>query len=388
MNSFLSFISEELNKLEREGLLRSMDCIETGCYPDISIENRRLINFCSNNYLSLNGHPYITKAMKEAIDAWGSSSGASRLIVGNLILFERAEKVLAEFKKKETALIFPSGYQANVTVISTLMQEGDEIFSDQLNHASIIDGCRMSKAKTSIYRHRDVNHLESLLKKSRSRKKLIVTDGVFSMDGDIAPLLEISEVAKKYDALVVVDDAHSTGVLGKEGRGTTEYFGIENENIMVLGTGGKALGVGGAFFCCPEKIRKYLINRGRGFIYTTGAVPAIPAGLMASVKVIKEEPQRRSRLSELSEYFHSSLKLNCLQTSEKPSHIIPLIIGDNDKTLMIAEFLKQGGVYAKAIRYPTVPKGTERIRFSLTAEHTKEDIDKTVEVIKVVKSRL
>lgn len=381
MNSFSLFIEDELNKLKRDGLFRSMDSIDTGCYPEISINSRSLINFCSNNYLALNGHPYIAKMMKCAIDKWGSSSGASRLIVGNINLFEEAERVLSRFKNKEAALIFPSGYQANVTVISTLVGEGDEIFSDQLNHASIIDGCRLSRAKISIYRHRNVNHLEELLKKSVCKRKLIITDGVFSMDGDIAPLKEISELVNRYDAFAIVDDAHATGILGKDGSGTCEHFGVNNDNIMVLGTGGKALGVGGAFFCCQKKFRDYLINKGRGFVYTTAPIPAIPAGLMAAIDVVKKEPERRKKLKELSQYFHNRLIELGFKTSDESSHILPLIIGENDRVINIANLLQESGIFAKAIRTPTVPKGSERIRFSLTAEHKKEDVDKAIEAI-------
>jgi len=381
LSSFVLFIKDELQKLESEGLLRSIDGIETGCFSHISINGCNYLNFCSNNYLALNGHPLIAKAMKNAIDRWGTSSGASRLIVGNINLFEEAEERLARFKNTESALIFPSGYQANVTVISTLASEEDDIFSDQLNHASIIDGCRLSKAKLSVYRHRDANHLETLLKKSKSKKKVIVTDGVFSMDGDIAPLKEISELADKYDTVVIVDDAHATGVVGENGRGTLELFGLNKENIMVLGTGGKALGVGGAFFCCPAVVKQYLINKSRGFIYTTAPVPAIPAGLMASLEVLKLEPYRRQKLIELSNYFHNRLKSEGFLTSESPSHIIPLIIGDNERVLSLAKLLQEKGVYVKPIRRPTVPKGTERLRFSLTSEHTKEDIDRVIDII-------
>lgn len=383
MSSFEIQIREELETLSADGLFRTIDSIETGCFSQITIDGQTFLNFCSNNYLALNGHPYIANAMKKAIDLWGTSCSASRLIVGNIKLFEEAEERLAGFKRKEAALIFPSGYQANVSVIATLASPEDNIFSDQLNHASIIDGCKLSRAKLSIYRHRDANNLEDLLKDSKSRRKIIVTDGVFSMDGDIAPLKEISELADRYDAVVIVDDAHATGVLGNDGRGTLELFDLQQkENIMVLGTGGKALGVGGAFFCCPDYVKQYLINKSRGFIYTTATVPAIPAGLMASLDVVVNEPDRRKRLNELSNYFHHRLKAEGFMTSKTPSHILPLIIGDNQKVIDMALLLRKNGIYVKPIRFPTVPKGTERIRFSLTSHHTKEDVDKVIDIIK------
>ncbi len=385
MSSFEAFIKTELDDLNEKGLYRSLNSLETGCYPYISVNGTTFVNFCSNNYLALNGNRVIAEAMKEAIDRWGSSSGASRLIAGNISLFDEAESVLAKFKKKEAALIFPSGYQANVSVISTLVSDRDEVFSDQLNHASIIDGCRLSKAKISIYRHKDMEHLEQLLKKSQMRHKLIVTDSVFSMDGDLAPLNCISELADKYDAFVIVDDAHATGVLGKEGKGSCEYFGLQKDNIMVLGTGGKALGVGGAFFCCPAKVKEYLINKSRGFIYTTAPIPAIPAGLVAAINMVLNEPERRKNLHNISAYFHNEIKRLGYRTSDMCSHIIPVIIGGNERVINMAKKLHENGIYVKPIRKPTVPAGTERIRFSFTAAHRKEDVDRVINLFEKLK---
>lgn len=377
-------MKEELYNLKKNGLLRQLERLDGGSFPYISLNGKRYINFCSNNYLALNGHPVIVDAMKRAIGCFGTSSGSSRLIAGNLELFERAEAKLAVFKKREDALIFPSGFQANVTVLATLAREDDEIFSDALNHASIVDGCRLSKAKISVYKHKDMNNLESLLRNAKGKRKIIVTDGVFSMDGDIAPLKDICWLAKRYDGVVIVDDAHATGVLGDDGRGTLEYFGIEDENIMVLGTGGKALGVGGAFFCCAKVVKEYLVNKGRGFIYTTAPIPAIPAGLIASIDVISSEPERRKKLFNLSTYFYDQLKTLGFNVGSSPSHIIPVVVGDNEKVIKLAEKLKKEGIFVKAIRTPTVPKGTERLRFSLTSEHTKDDIDKAINVLRTI----
>lgn len=362
-----------------------MEVLESGDFPYIIINKQRLINFSSNNYLALNGHPYIKEKMREAMEKYGTSSSASRLISGNINIFEEAEEIISNFKNKEACLIFNSGYQANVSIISTLVGEGDIIFSDELNHASIIDGCRLSKAKVYIYRHNDINHLEEGLKKYEGRRRLIISDGVFSMDGDIVKLPEIAYLAEKYDSMVIIDDAHATGVLGEKGGGTEEYFGINKEFITILGTGGKALGVGGAFFCCPKYIREYLINKGRGFIYSTALPPAIPAGLIGAIELLAKEKERKDNLKKISQYLFSSLKEKNLPAPAFPSHITPIIIGESNKTLEIERELRKKGIFAKGIRPPTVPPGSGRIRVSLTAEHKKEDIDRLIQILSEIK---
>lgn len=383
MRSFDKSILEELEIIKKENLYRKMEILDSACGRDIIIGKNKLINFCSNNYLGLNGHKDIEKAMVLALKKWGTSAGASRLISGNLEIFEIAEKKLAKFKGTESSLIFPSGYQANVSVISTLMGKDDVIFSDELNHASIIDGCRLSKAKVCIYRHNDMNDLEKKLKAEITiKRKLIVTDSVFSMDGDLAKIDEIVYLADKYDSAVLIDDAHATGILGENGRGSLEHFGLKNRNIMVLATGGKALGVMGAFFCCNKKIRDFLINRCRGFIYSTGPSPLIPAGLVSAINVVQQERWRREKLKFLAQYFWERLKEEGYKTSNTPSHILPLIIGDNEKTIKVSEILFKNGIYARAIRPPTVPKNTSRIRFSITAEHDEKDIDFVINILK------
>ncbi len=381
MKRFKDQIISELEKIKSDGLLRKMDILESGDFPYITVNGRHYINFSSNNYLALNGHKLIKEAMSQATEKYGTSASASRLISGNIEIFEQAEAILALFKGKESALIFNSGYQANLSVISTLFNEKDVIFSDELNHASIIDGCRLSKAKIFVYRHNDMNHLEDILQSTDGRRKVIITDGVFSMDGDIADLPQICYLAERYDAIVIVDDAHSTGVLGVNGAGTESHFGLKNDYIFVLGTGGKALGGGGAFFCCPKYVRDYLINRCRGFIYSTALPPSVPAGLIAAINIIKNETVRVSRLKELSLYIHKALKRLNINTSSAPSHITPIIIGDSLKTLNLAQNLLKNHIYVKAIRPPTVPPNTSRIRISLTSLHTEADIDKLISLL-------
>lgn len=382
MKRFREYLNRELEDLKNRNLYRNMAILESACQRIIRVDSKSFINFSSNNYLGLNGHPEVVKSMEKAILKWGTSSSSSRLISGNLDLFEIAERKLARFKGLETSLIFPSGYQANVSIISTLMGKEDVIFSDELNHASIIDGCRLSKAKICVYKHNDYEDLIRKIKKEKGKKKLIVSDSVFSMDGDLADIKQLIEISEHYDCALLIDDAHATGVLGKNGSGSLEHFGIKGKDVMVLGTGGKALGVAGAFFCSNEDVRRYLINRCRGFIYSTGIIPSVPAGLMASIELVKKESWRRERLQTLTSYFWKRLKELELKTSDNPSHIIPLIIGDTEKTLNIADKLIKNGVFVRAIRPPTVPENSSRIRFCITAEHEYEDIDLVIKILK------
>lgn len=381
MKGFERSIHDELKRYRSDGLFREMDVIETECLPRVVIDGTRHVNFSSNNYLAMNGAPRIRAAMIDAIEKWGTSAGASRLTAGNLKIFEDAEKALAGFKTRQAALMFNSGYQANVGVISALAGPDDEVFSDELNHASIIDGCRMSRTKVSVYRHADPGALEKLLRLSTARRRFVITESVFSMDGDMAPVPDILGLAKTYEAVLIIDDAHATGVLGEKGGGSGEYFGIHEEEYMVLGTGGKALGVSGAFFCCSRIVRDYLVNRCRAFIYSTAASPCVPAGLAAAVELVKSDSGRRRKLMDLAGYFHERLRRGGYSTCAAPSHITPVIIGDNDKAIRVEKELRKAGIFAKAIRYPTVAKGTERIRFSLTAGHLKEEIDRVLDIL-------
>jgi 8-amino-7-oxononanoate synthase len=378
----MDFLREELARLEKQRLFRKLRIIDSCEGPTIKIGQDEFILLCSNDYLGLTCHPKVKQKTKEAIEKFGCGSGASRLISGTFSLHCELEKKLAEFKKTESALVFASGYAANLGVISSLAGPGDVIIIDKLNHASIIDGCRLSKATLRVYPHKDMNFLEQILKKSQSaRLRLIITDGVFSMDGDIAPLPEIIDLAKRYNALVMVDDAHGTGVLGKEGRGTVEYFGLEGKVDIVMGTLSKALGSLGGFIAGSKVLSDYLINKARSFIYSTALPPAQVATALASLEVIQAEPTWQLRLWENVRYLKQGLQSLGFDTMESQTQIIPVFIGDTDKTVQASEFFYKNGILTPAIRPPTVPKGRSRLRLSLMATHTTAHLDKVLSVM-------
>jgi len=360
----LDFIEAELEDLKSQNLYRTLRTISRSDGRLIDIDGKQYLNFCSNNYLGLSNHPKVIEAAQIACKEFGAGAGASRLISGNLSIHEDLEKKIAKFKGREAAMVFPTGYMANLGTISSLVDENDTVIIDRLNHTSIIDACRLSKAKLQVYPHKDMAALEKILKRStKFKKRLIVTDSVFSMDGDIAPLPEIAQLAKKYDAITMIDEAHATGVLGKTGRGAEEHFGIEGQIDVIMGTLSKAVGSLGGFVAGSESLIDYLRNKARSFIYTTALPPASCAASIAALEIIENEP-------ELIE----NLRMNSrLLGSETP--IIPIIIGDLNKTMEISAKLFEKGILASGIRPPTVPKNECRIRLTVTALHTKEDIE-------------
>jgi glycine C-acetyltransferase/8-amino-7-oxononanoate synthase len=337
----------------------------------------------SNDYLGLATHPALKKAAMEAIDKFGVGAGASRLVSGTLPPHVELEAALARFKGTEAALVFGSGYLANLGLIPSLIGSGGLIFADRLCHASLIDGCRLSGATFHRYRHRDLNHLEALLsKRPAGRETLIVTDGVFSMDGDLAPLPDLIDLAERYGARVLVDDAHGTGVMGQEGRGTPEHFGVESRLPFHMGTLSKALGSCGAYVAGPNRLIRYLINRARSFIYTTAPPPATAAAALAALAVLRSDPARRARLWANQQRFLAGLKALGLTLPDTASPIMPVLVGDPEKATKLAERLLQLGVYAPAIRPPTVPRETSRVRTTVTSEHTTEQLDQVLAAFK------
>ena len=376
----------ELSQLEKQHLLRKPLIVESSDGPNITINNRSLLLMCSNDYLGLSQHPALKKAAAAAMERYGFGSGASRLVSGTSVLHQRLEQKLSQFKKSEAAILFNSGYAANTGVIPALAQEGDVIFSDSLNHESIIDGCRLSRASLQVYGHKDMNHLETLIKDyGNARRKLIVTDGVFSMDGDMAPLPDLVTLAEKYDALLMVDDAHATGVLGKGGRGTAEHFGMEGRVPIQMGTLGKALGSFGAYVAGNRDLIDILVNRCRSYIYSTALPPAVCAASLAALKIVESDPVRREKLWRNRERFAAGLKSLRIDMGSLETPILPLMVGDAEQAIKVGARLFESGIFATAIRPPTVPEGTSRIRMTLMASFSEHDIDKALAAVNKVR---
>jgi 8-amino-7-oxononanoate synthase len=371
----------ELIKLKNQHLLRRLSTVESYNGPYVTINGRKLLLMCSNDYLGLAGHPALREAASAAMEQYGFGSGGSRLVSGSSALHQELDQKIAKFKGTEAALAFNSGYTANTGIIPAMVGEGDMVLSDSLNHASIIDGCRLSKAEVKVYRHRDIDHVKDLLKKSPSaRRTLIVTDGVFSMDGDIAALPELASLAEKYGAVLMVDDAHATGVLGNTGRGTAEYFGLTGQIPVQMGTFSKALGSFGAFVAGDRALIDYLVNRSRSFIFSTALPPMVCAASIAALDVIDREPERRENLRRNKARFVLGMLSLGIAIADSKTPIVPLMIGASKKALQVSEKLLEYGIYAAAVRPPAVPEGTARIRTTITATHTAEDIDKALDI--------
>jgi len=371
-----TFFQEESEELRSEGCYREMRTVEGEQGSSVIMDGRRVVMLSSNNYLGLANHPRLKKASIDATLSYGTGSGASRLISGNMEIHQTLEKELAQFKGTERALLFNSGYQANIGAIPALAGEGDLILSDELNHASIIDGCRLSKATVRVYEHINMDALEGILKRSsKFKRRLIVTDSLFSMDGDIAPLPDIVGLAEKYSALVMIDDAHGTGVLGETGKGIIEHFGLWGKVPIQMGTLSKALGSFGAFIAGSQDLIDYLINKARSLIYTTSLPPSVCASSLAALKILEEKPQLIGQLRENSLYFRKGMKELSYPIPHGETPIIPLILGDPGRTMGMVRSLFDEGVFVQGIRPPTVPDGTSRLRITLMATHTKEELD-------------
>jgi len=377
----------ELAALRRRGLYRSLRRVEGEPGPTLRLDGREALNFSSNNYLGLASHPAVKKAAQEAIDRYGLGAGASRLISGNLALDEELEEKIARLKGAEAALVFNSGYQANLGIIPALA--GDAIFSDALNHASIIDGCRLSRAKTVVYPHCDTAALEDALQKAPAAgRKLIVTETLFSMDGDEAPLAEIVELAERHGALTMVDEAHATGVFGPNGAGVAAKLGLGGRVTVQMGTLGKALGGFGAYAAGSKELRELLINKSRSFIFTTSLPPPVLAAASAAIDLLYQEPQRRLALWHNIRALKEGLKGLGFSTGKSESQILPLVLGDAEKCMAFSERLLEKGVFAQGIRPPTVPEGSSRLRITLMATHTHEHLHQALKAFEEIKSEI
>ena len=385
----LNFFTSEIQNLKNIDLYRKLKLVQGSQGSCVSISGKKVILLCSNNYLGLANHPSIKKAANKAIKEFGCGSGASRLISGTMKLHSELEKKIALFKNTNSALVFNSGYHANIGTLSALMKKRDIVFCDELNHASIIDGCRLSGAEIAIYPHKDMDALERHLKKSNGyKKRLIITDGVFSMDGDIAPLPDIVFLAKKYSALTMVDDAHATGVFGKNGKGITEHFNLSSNEVDIqMGTFGKALGSFGAYIAGNNELIDYLINRARSFIYTTALPPAVPAASLAAIEMIQSKPDLRKKLWKNVDYFKKGLKKRGFENINSQSQIIPIIIGNSKKVVMASEYLFNKGVFVVGIRPPAVPRKKERLRITIMSSHTRKDLDSALNVLLKMKEK-
>lgn len=370
----------ELAALKKQDLLRHLLARSSGQGPVISIRGRRYINFGSNDYLGLAAHPDVVRAAREAADRFGFGAGASRLLAGGTVLHERLEKKVAAFKGAGAALLFNSGYAANTGIIPAIAAGGDAVFSDALNHASIVDGCRLSRAEKHIYRHRDVAHLESLLReKAGARRRIIITDSVFSMDGDIAPLADLASVAKKHGAILYIDDAHGTGVLGR-GRGSLEHFRIKPEPwIIQMGTFSKALGSFGGFAAGSSGMMAWLLNTSRSFIFSTALPAPVVAASLAALRLVSRDRTLVYGLMENRLHLATGLEALGLDSMDSETPIVPVRIGTLRKTLALSDYLFGRGIYAPAIRPPTVPE--PRIRLTVTAAHTGAQIEKVLDAL-------
>jgi glycine C-acetyltransferase len=374
-------IAERLEELRGSGLHRRLRVVESPQGPEVLLDGRPVLLLCSNNYLGLAGHPQVREAAAEAAIRWGAGAGASRLICGSMEPHRALEERLAAFKGYEAALLFGSGYLANNGVIAALARRGEMVFSDQLNHASIIDGCRLARAETFVYRHGDLEHLAWGLRGAGDRASLIVTDGLFSMDGDRAPLEGLLRLAREHRCRLMVDEAHATGTLGPDGRGSVAAAGLSGEVDVVIGTLGKALGSYGAYVCSGGEMIEYLINTARSFIFSTALPPPAVAAASEALALLDAEPEIVRRLGVNAAVLREALTAEGLPVGLSQSQIVPVEIGDSGTTMRLSEQLLEHGIFAQGIRPPTVPEGTSRLRFTAMATHDPGALQRAARVL-------
>lgn len=384
------WIQQEIESLKSQGLYNNIRTIGSPQGAWLIVDGKKVLNFCSNNYLGLANHPALVAASKKATDEMGVGPAAVRTIAGTMTLHVELEKRLAQFKGVEAAITFQSGFTANLATVPALVGREDVIFSDKLNHASIIDGCRLSGAKIIAYEHNDVKSLEEQVKANLSqyRRALIVTDGVFSMDGDIAPLPDIYEVAKKYDILLMVDDAHGEGVLGKGGRGIVDHFGLHGKVDVEVGTMSKAFGVVGGIVAGKSVIIEWLRQRGRPFLFSSAVTVPDAAACLAAVDLLEDSTQLVDKLWENAKYFKTEMKKLGFDTGASETPITPVMLGEAPLAQQFSRKLFAAGVFAMALGFPTVPQGRARIRVMISAAHSKDDLDKGLEAFKDVGRKL
>lgn len=384
----LDRLQAELAALDDQALRRTRRTLDTPCGPHATVDGRAMLAFCSNDYLGLAGDPQLAHALADGAARWGAGSGASHLVSGHYRVHDELEARLAAFVGMESALYLSTGYMANLGVVPAMLGRGDTIFADRLNHASLVDGALLSRATLQRYPHGDLAALARLLEASTAPRKAIVTDSVFSMDGDLAPLAELLALAERHDCWLVVDDAHGFGVLGPQGRGALAAAGLASWRLIYVGTLGKAAGVAGAFVAGQRDVVAWLLQKMRTYIFTTGAPPALAQALLASLELIEHGDERRARLNALIEQFRAELQLTRWRLLPSATAIQPVQVGDNAETLALARALWDEGLWVPAIRPPTVPQGTARLRVSLTAAHSAEDVRRLTAALNRLECRL
>jgi glycine C-acetyltransferase len=391
----LSYLTDQLDELKAKGTHFKLRVLEDEQAPVCTFDGKKVINLASNNYLGLTTHPKLREAALEATRKHGVGSGAVRTIAGTMKIHMDLEEKIARFKNVEACVVFQSGFAANAGTVSAILGKDDYIISDALNHASIIDGARLSKAKILVFRHKDMAHAEEQLAsvKNETGEKLLITDGVFSMDGDIGPLPALCDLAEKYSAIMMVDDAHASGVLGRNGRGTIDHFGMHGRVDVQVGTLSKAIGALGGYVCGTRDLIDFLYHRARPFLFSTSHPPSVAATCMAAFDVLEQEPERMEKLWENTRFWKKELGLlgfdiggKTTPASETP--ITPIIIGDGKLTMDFSRELFQEGVLGTGIAFPTVPEGKARVRTIMTATHTREELDQALSVLKKVGKRL
>ena len=386
----LKFLKEKIQQLKDQGVYRKLPVLQGPSDAEVMLNGKKVINLSSNNYLGFANHPRLKKAAIEAVEKYGAGTGAVRTIIGNMDIHEEAEQILGESKREEAAFVYQSGFNCNAGTIQAITEEGDLIVSDELNHASIIDGSRLSKAKKTIFKHSDMDSLEEVLKTNRDKYRniLIITDGVFSMDGDIAKLPEIVELAEKYEAMTYVDDAHGSGVLGESGRGTVDHFGLHGRIDFSIGTLSKAIGVLGGYVAGSNTMYEWLNHRARPVLFSTSLPPAAVGAIIEAIKMLMESTEYTDRLWDNAKYFKAKLGKLGFNTGHSQTPITPVIIGEESKTMEFSRELFNNGVFVSGIVFPTVPRGTGRVRCMVTAAHTKEQLDRAVDAFEKVGNKM
>jgi len=389
MTARMDFLKENLRELKEKNLFIELPVLSTEQKNRVVLNGKEVIMMCSNNYLGFANHQRLREAAKTAIDCWGYGAGAVRQIAGTMEIHLRLEEMLAEYKRTEASLVFVAGIAANRGTIQALMREEDAIISDELNHGSIIDGVRLTKSKRMVYPHLDMDGLKSALRETKdARRRLIVTDGVFSMDGDIAPLDRIVELAEEHDAMVMVDDAHGDGVLGKDGRGIIDHFGLEGRVDIDMGTLSKAFGSLGGYIAGRRELREYLINAARSFIFTTAHPPCVAAATMEALRMVQDEPLHLIRLWDNTRYFKKAMSDMGFDIGRSQTPITPVMAGESGTAMELSRELFNEGLFARPIVFPLVAKDKARVRIIVTAQHTKEDLDEAIAIFERVGKRM